>query len=239
MRRHHRAPPGASSISPPTLSRTTPQPDQSTCSATPTAMRRVEPQDPRRHHDQQRRPPPRTRSPRPSTSAARPRVSAADRCRRPVRPSSSAHRPFIAVETRFSPSPTRAPRSARRLVPMRPGVLEDRERGHDDQHALDHRGEELRLVVPVWVVLVGRPRRVATAPTKAITLAATLTTLSSASEYSAELPVSDQAAVFSASTTMPTPIDPDRDALHPLHPIPRSRAVAAAEPRRRSIWPAD
>ena len=44
-----------------------------------------------------------------------------------------------------------------RMVPMRPGPLQDGERGQDDEHALDDRGEELGLVVPVRVVFVGWP----------------------------------------------------------------------------------
>ncbi len=42
-----------------------------------------------------------------------------------------------------------------------------------------------------------------------MTLATTLTTLSSASEYSAALPVIHQAPAFIASTTMPTAMLPD------------------------------
>ena len=47
-------------------------------------------------------------------------------------------------------------RDRMQVLPGLPGVAEDRQRRDDDQHALDHRGEELRLVVAIGMIGVGR-----------------------------------------------------------------------------------
>ncbi len=83
-------------------------------------------------------------------------TSAGDRRRRPVRINTADHAPFSTVATAFSAMPWPGTAIACGRLPGFPGVLEDRQRGDDDQHALDHGGEEFRLVVAIGMIGVGR-----------------------------------------------------------------------------------
>ena len=62
----------------------------------------------------------------------------------------------VATPLRLSAAQRRVDRMG--LFPGDPGVLQDRDRGADDQRALDDGGEELDLVVAVRVVRVGGAR---------------------------------------------------------------------------------
>ena len=94
-----------------------------------------------------------------TTSATRCRPSASstgERRRRPVRSSSHDQAPLSIVATAFRPMPSTGMLERVRIAPGDPGLVEDRQRGDDDQHALDDGGEELGLVVAIGMVGVGR-----------------------------------------------------------------------------------
>ena len=86
-------------------------------------------------------------------------TSAGERSRRPVRISSQDQAPFSTVASAFSARPSVDHLQRAQRVPGHPGMLEDRDRGDDDQRALDDRREQLRLAMAVRVVGVGRHRR--------------------------------------------------------------------------------